>query len=521
MLQSSIQASLGLLRLEPISRPGFKKAITGNGINARAMSELLEKDRNCCTISSAARGAVLIDAANYFLRLEELLSQARHSILIVGWDFDASICLHAAPGNPDEALGTFLRQLVEKNPQLEIRILVWSLSLLHAPGDPLPLLFGAPWQDHPRIHLRLDREHPFYACHHQKIVSIDDSAAFVGGIDLTVGRRDTPGHVANTQRRCNPDGKGYGPVHDVQMLVEGPAAQAVAAEARTRWLWATGERLGAQEPRAGLWPADLKPDFQNVPVAISRTAPSWRGRSAISEIAVLTTDMIRAARQNIYIEAQYFTADALFDLLVPILSQEQGPEIVLVLTAEWHGQIERFVLSRNRDRLLRRLGRADRYGRLKAYYPVVPAEQRPQPVLVHAKLMVVDGRLLRVGSSNLNNRSIGLDTECDLTIEARNDAECAAVARIRDRLLAEHLGTSREHVSQTFSRTGSLVSTIEALNKGPRRLEAFQISPDGPTTPVFGTSLIDPQQPFGFLQRVRPLAGRLGFGRAPEYQLRQ
>ena len=40
-------------------------------------------------------------------------------------------------------------------------------------------------------------------------------------------------------------------------------------------------------------------------------------------------------------------------------------------------------------------------------------------VMVHSKLMIVDDVLLHVGSANLNNRSIGLDTECDLAIEAR------------------------------------------------------------------------------------------------------
>jgi phosphatidylserine/phosphatidylglycerophosphate/cardiolipin synthase-like enzyme len=73
----------------------------------------------------------------------------------------------------------FLRSLVEARPDLEVRILVWSIAVLHAPGSPMELLVGAEWQQHPRIHVKLDTEHPVYAAHHQKIVVIDDRVAFV------------------------------------------------------------------------------------------------------------------------------------------------------------------------------------------------------------------------------------------------------------------------------------------------------------------------------------------------------
>ena len=55
--------------------------------------------------------------------------------------------------------------------------------------------------------------------------------------------------------------------------------------------------------------------------------------------------------------------------------------------------------------------------------------------MIHSKVMVVDDWLLRVGSGNLNNRSMGADTECDLVIEAHNDADRAAIVEMRNRLL--------------------------------------------------------------------------------------
>ena len=43
--------------------------------------------------------------------------------------------------------------------------------------------------------------------------------------------------------------------------------------------------------------------------------------------------------------------------------------------------------------------------------------------MIHSKVMVIDDKLLRIGSANINNRSMGTDTECDLTIEASSASE--------------------------------------------------------------------------------------------------
>ena len=325
---------------------------------------------------------------------------------------------------------------------LEIRILVWSIATLHAPGETLPLLIGAEWQDHPRIHLRLDREHPIYAAHHQKIVCIDDCLAFAGGIDLTVRRWDTPRHGADDPARLNPDGSPYGPVHDLQMVVDGAAARAVADLARLRWRHATGETLEPVGGDAKLWPDALEPDFRGASVAIARTAPPLGDRPPVREVAALTMDALRAARHSIYIEAQYFVSFTIGRLLARHLASDDGPDIVIVTSLTLPGAFERFVMGSNRDRLIRRMKRADRSDRLRVYHPVVPAEDGEREVLIHAKLIIVDDVFVRIGSSNLNNRSVGLDTECDLAIEARSDVQRQGVRRLRERLLGEHLGVS-------------------------------------------------------------------------------
>jgi phosphatidylserine/phosphatidylglycerophosphate/cardiolipin synthase-like enzyme len=468
---------------------------------------ILQPGRNCWRVERAERAAVLVDGACYFSRLEQALASARRSILIVGWDFDARIKLRADRGDDAPTLGDLLRSLVEARPELEIRILIWSIATLHAPGETLPLIAGAKWQDHPRIHLRLDYEHPIYAAHHQKVVCIDDCLAFAGGIDLTVQRWDTQEHGASDPVRHTPEGSAYGPVHDLQMMVAGPAAGALTDLAQRRWRIATGEELEPVQTEAAVWPSDLEPDFLDASLAIARTAPPWGDNPPIREVAALTLDALQAARHSIYIEAQYFVSFAIGHVLAQQLARRDGPEIVVVTSQTLPGAFERFVMGANRDRLIRRMKRADSFDRLKVCRPVVPAADGEAEVLIHAKLIIVDDVFVRIGSSNLNNRSVGLDTECDVAIEANNDGERHGIRRLRERLLGEHLGVSPERLAQAVAAKGSLVQAIDALGGNARGLRAFEaMAAPGPARPIFGTRLLDPHrpfEPFWFLRKRR------------------
>jgi phosphatidylserine/phosphatidylglycerophosphate/cardiolipin synthase-like enzyme len=437
----------------------------------------------------------LIDAANYYAHLEQALARARRSVLIVGWDFDGRIKL--CPNHENCApLGAFLRSLVEARPNLEIRILVWSGAVVHAPGDPMPLLLGAPWQDHPRITLKLDRHHPLYASHHQKLVVIDDVLAFAGGIDLTVQRWDTCGHEETDRFRIAPDGDAYRPVHDVQMVVHGEAAAVIAEVARERWRVATGEILQIARDQPDLWPPELKPDFTNIAVGIARTVPAWDRTAAVGEIAKLTEDIFAAARHSIYIESQYFTSSKVRRFLQRSLASTHGPEIVVLVKRSSPGTLERFVMGTNRDRVMRHIRQADRHNRLRFYYPVVEGKEQSCEVLLHAKVVIIDNTILRIGSSNLNNRSLGLDTECDLVIEASNADQQRAIAGLRDRLLAEHLGVSPEQISRAVEKQQSLIRGIDECNHNKRGLRPFpETNIDGPVDPIPGTTLLDPKKP--------------------------
>jgi hypothetical protein len=136
--------------------------------------------------------------------------------------------------------------------------------------------------------------------------------------------------------------------------------------------------------------------------------------------------------------------------------------------------------------------------------------------MVHSKVMVVDDVLLRVGSANLNNRSIGLDTECDLAIEAKTPDECRGVERMRNRLLGHHCGVTPAEVSASLARTSSLIESARTLTRNGHRLQPVDDSGVEPSTVLTLESLADPERPIlppTFLQTFvgeRPRARRLG-----------
>lgn len=431
----------------------------------------LVEGKNCWRHAHANRVAFLIDGAAYFDAFARAALRAERSILIVGWDFNSRTRLwHAGePRGVPPVLGDFLDFLVKRKHDLHVHILDWDFPMIYAVDREAPPLFGLGWQPRHRIHFRFDSHFPVGGSHHQKIVVIDDSMAFVGGIDLAADRWDTPEHRADDPRRMRGDAA-YGPVHDVMIAVDGDAACALGDLVRTRWLRGTGEHLRAPHCGGDPWPAELTPDLTDVRVAIARTEPNYDGMPEVREVEMLYLDMLGAAKKLIYIENQYFTSVRVGAWLEERLRCEDCPEVVVVLRRSSDGWLEGPTMGTLRSQLLERLRRADRHGRLHVYYPEVP-DLGERSINVHAKLCIVDDAIARVGSANLNNRSMGFDTECDLAVEADGNANVsAAIAHFRNRLLAEHLDVSPREVAEAFEREGSVAAAIAALAHGKRRL---------------------------------------------------
>jgi phosphatidylserine/phosphatidylglycerophosphate/cardiolipin synthase-like enzyme/uncharacterized membrane protein YdjX (TVP38/TMEM64 family) len=471
---------------------------------------ICKSGKNCCSIAKANRAAVLVDGEAYFSALVATLKRAERSILIAGWQLDSRVRLD--PGDRvSPGFGDFLHDLVRRNRKLRIQILLWDFAMIYAADREIIPLYAHPWRTHRRIHFRLDSNHPLGASHHQKIVVVDDAVAFAGGLDIAEHRWDSPGHLPQDPRRVDSLGRSYPPYHDVQLMVDGDAATALGDLVRERWRRATGKRLRIGMVESGdSWPPEVRADLQNVPVAVARTEPGYDSNDEIREVESLYLDSIRQARHLIYFENQYLSSMTLGDALAARLQEKAGPEIILVLpqeTSEWLEQVSMAVL---RSRLLTRLRAADRFGRLHVYYPIVG--DGGVQVRVHSKVCFIDDRLMRVGSANLNNRSMGLDTECDLAIESVEPSVTRTIAALRNRLLAEHLGVSPATVAREHAAAGSLVRAIENLRGGERTLGVL----DGSVSATLDAmvpeaAVVDPERPLSpddLMQEFVPTAAR-------------
>jgi phosphatidylserine/phosphatidylglycerophosphate/cardiolipin synthase-like enzyme/uncharacterized membrane protein YdjX (TVP38/TMEM64 family) len=460
---------------------------------------ITREGRNCWRRPPASRVAFLVDGASYFGAFAAAAERAEHSILMLCWDVHSRIRLRrdGRPRATPDKLGDFLRALLHRRPTLEVRILDWDFVMVYALERETLLPFRSPWRGHPRLHFRLDTAHPLGASHHQKVVVIDDAVAFVGGLDLAACRWDVGEHPARDPRRTDPGFGHYGPFHDIQMAVDGAAAAALADLARDRWQRATGERLAPVAAGTDPWPPDLAVDLADVPVAISRTDPAWDGRPDVREVEALFVDAIAAARRSIYVECQYFTAERIGDALAARLGEPDGPEVIAVAPAACPGWLEELTMGVLRGRILARLRAADRFGRLHLYQPFFP-DAPDCDLTIHSKVMVIDDTFLRIGSANVSNRSMGLDTECDLSIDANDDSRVReAIAGFRNRLVAEQLGVPPARFAEALAARESLAAAIDhCAGGGGRTLRPLTIDiPPWLDELVPAARVIDPDRP--------------------------
>jgi len=453
---------------------------------------------NCWRYEQASRFAILVDGEAFFSAARAAMRRAERRIVILAWDFDSATYLRPhRRGAHRLPIGEFLQDLVEEQPNLEVFILVWWGSVFYGANRDFPISFGTEWWSHPRIHFRLDDHHPLGACHHQKIIVIDDKVAFSGGMDLTQGRWDSARHTPENNHRREPNAP-YGPVHDVQSLFDGGAARAMSELAAERWRLVTGETLEPIVTRSNPWPRRILPRLRNVRLAIARSQPLFGEQPEVREVEALNMDMMRAAKRLIYIEQQYYTINLINDLLCEHLQREDGPEIVIVMNDVSSGWVEQKAMFGNRDTLFTLLRQADRYGRLRAFTPVCQTNPLVK-IKVHSKVTIVDDCYLRIGSSNFNHRSLGFDTECDIAIGDSPETQ-QAIGSFCHRLLAEHLGTRPRRVARAIRRHGSVIRAIDALNIGRRRMLEFPHGEfDGEPAFTPGSALIDPPRSIDLL----------------------
>jgi phosphatidylserine/phosphatidylglycerophosphate/cardiolipin synthase-like enzyme len=469
-------------------------------------SELFQPGSNCWRIEQASRFGVIVDAADYFRVARDAMMAAEKQILLVGWDVDPRILLDpdCDDGDNPNSLARFIPWLARQRPDLRIHVLIWNVGFLKMLTRGRAIWSLAGWKLAPRVDVRFDSSHPIGATQHQKILVVDDCLALCGGIDMTSDRWDTPEHIDHDPRRRLPGGKPYMPWHDTAGIIEGPAATALGDLARERWRLATNEVLPAPICRQDMWPPSVEPVARDRPVAIARTLPKTDGHDEEREVERLFADMIASAKRFIYADNQYFASRHVAEAIARRLQERHGPEIVIVNPISADGWVQEAAMGSARAALFDALVQIDHHDRFQIYTPVTGGQH---PIYVHSKLMIVDDRILRVGSANFNNRSMGLDSECDVAIEAAEaEGPDPAIQALRERLMAEHLGTDPAKVRATIEQTGSLIGAIEILRGPGKTLIPFDPGEWSDTSLAIGASeLLDPES---VDERFEPVSNR-------------
>lgn len=426
------------------------------------ISVLLDPGYSCWRTSRASRVAVLQENAAYFAAVARAVETAERSIILIGWQFDPRTVLEptAVPG-PAGEIGHILRRLVREKPELDVRLLLWRSPLPIALSQGLYPQRAEAWFRKRAVDFRLDTPGAIGACHHQKVLVIDDRLAFCGGGDISTDRWDTDQHLDDDVRRCTPSGVICQPRHEVMMMVDGEAARTLGDLARDRWARATGERLAPVEVTSDPWPEEIEPHLRNVTVGVSRTEPARRRRPGIRENEALHVECINQAKKLIYLENQYFTSPIVASALARRLDEADGPEIVLVSTGTSPSWFDQATMDGARAAILRRLRAADVHRKLSAWRPQTA---RGGNIVVHSKVTIIDDRLIRVGSTNLNNRSGGFDTECDVAVE-QPEAD-PVITRQRHGLLGHFMGVDAHTFAEAEARIGSMAGAVEELNTG-------------------------------------------------------
>jgi phosphatidylserine/phosphatidylglycerophosphate/cardiolipin synthase-like enzyme len=460
---------------------------------------------NGCSWTEGNAVTPLIDGVEYFARLAgELRTVGRgDAVWILDWRGDADERL-------DDSSDTIASLLVRAlRHGAEVRGLVWR-------SHPDQEKFSE--QENARIakhvndaggEIFLDERVARFGSHHQKLVIVhredpDRSVAYVGGIDLSHGRRDDHRHHGDPQRVVLDERYGSTPAwHDAQLEIRGPAVADLARTFRERWedrtpldhrnpiRYAIAHAI--REPRRpGPLPSEVRPPAEpnGVAVQVLRTYPSKRPPYPFAprgerSIARAYIKALRRARAFVYIEDQYLWSREVAGVLAAAL--HRAPELRLIAVLPRYpdrdglvsgpmqrvGQIEAI-------ELVRRVG-GDRVG----LFDVENDDGRP--IYVHAKVCIVDDVWMTIGSDNLNVRSWTHDSELTCALidsqgderEPRDAAGMGDGARrlpreLRLKLWREHLGddTPEEDLldpAKAFERWRQRAHALDAWDAGGRR----------------------------------------------------
>jgi phospholipase D1/2 len=452
---------------------------------------ILEPGRTCWVVSPVRSSGLLIDGRSYFRAFYEAAKAATRYLLIAGWQFDSDVSLlrggDRTPESGPARFLEFLTSLCVARPDLRVVILCWDYSPAYMHDREWFQEFVFRRRSGGRVTFRFDDRHALGASHHQKFAVVDGALAFVGSMDFCHGRWDDRGHALVHPGRLEPSGEDtYGPYHEVQAYVTGPAVAELRELFEARWRLAGGEDLGLPEPAPDAPPV-IRPSVRlGAPeVGLSRTVARTLipEHPSVREIEALYQEAIASAESLVYIENQYFGSKAVFDALLRRI-KERGRtllQIVLVYPRDLLSLTESMSMGASQNGMFRALREhAARAGHAFGLYysrsrgPGGAEKGR----YIHSKVLLVDDRFLTVGSANTNNRSMGLDSELNVSWEA--SGEDRSIRRARISLLGEHAGLPPREALRSLAVIPGLVERLDRLADVPDGALRPRAVPPGP-----------------------------------------
>jgi cardiolipin synthase len=218
---------------------------------------------------------------------------------------------------------------------------------------------------------------------HRKVLIVDGRIGFTGGVGIAnqwCGHAQDPGHW-----------------RDMHFEVEGPVVAQMQAAFLDNWIKTTGCVLHGDE----YFPALEAVGTQQMQMFVS--SPGGGGDS----MRLMYLTAITAAERSIDIEAAYFIPDTLM-IRELVTALARGVRIrVLVPDKHIDSETVRIASKRGWGRLL------EAGAEIYAY----------EPTMLHCKMLIFDGFMVSVGSTNFDMRSFELNDEASLNIY---DADFAA-----------------------------------------------------------------------------------------------
>jgi phosphatidylserine/phosphatidylglycerophosphate/cardiolipin synthase-like enzyme len=456
------------------------------------MSKSVAPLRHAWRIHPATRAGIIVDARDYYRAFYEAARTAQRSILLLGWQFDSDVPLlrgaDVPPGVDPESvqLLPFLDGLCAANPRLEVRVLAWDHSLWFALEREILQKLSFTLRTSKNFYFENDATVSQYGAHHQKVAIIDGRIAFLGSSDVCQDRWDTSNHACGDELRVGRAGNPCKPYHEVQAVVTGAAARSLVDLFVERWADGVGELLDAESLVRRTEEEAPLPPMVTVPMPVAeigffRQFSHRLGRPPVREVCDLLTSWIDAAERFIYVETQYFTSKLVTDALVRRMraADRSKLELVFVLPQRPEALKEELAVGATQVEVLTQLAQVAReHGHALGVYNVASRRGDGTDLYryIHSKLMIVDDCRLTLGSANLNNRSMSLDSEINIAwaTEIPTDDVAIAIRTLRHRLLREHLGLELEASSLDGPGLVRRLDALATAREGALRLHDLQ-----------------------------------------------